>query len=129
MENEVQHHFVKKSATLPIQPLSSALDGNGGWLESIKANFSANLKRLMRDRGLTGDQLATRLGVSSRSVYEWTRGNGLPKIDRLDDIAVALKTNFIELVRDPEVPLERQLAIEFIKEIALKLDHKVVKGN
>ncbi len=98
-------------------------------MESIRANFAANLKRLMKDRGLTGDQLAAALGVSSRSVYEWTRGNGLPKLDRLDAIAKALKTDFIELVRDPEVPLEHQLTIGFLRDMASKLGLKVVKDS
>lgn len=112
-----------------MSPLSFALHGNGGWLESIKTNFGLNLKRLMRDRGLNGEQLADRLGVSSRAVYEWTRGKGLPKIDRLDDIAGALKTNFIELVRDPNVPLEQELTIQFLSDIVGKLGHEIKKKS
>lgn len=81
----------------------------------------------MKDRGLTGEQLAEELGVSSRSVYEWTRGHGLPKLDRLDAIARALKTDFIELVRDPGIPLNHQITIGFLRDIAHRLGHELVK--
>lgn len=125
----MRHHFAKKHATLPSPSAIFPFDGTGGWLESIRANFAANLKRLMKDRGLTGDQLAGALGVSSRSVYEWTRGNGLPKLDRLDAIARALKTDFIELVRDPEIPLEQQLTLGFLRQMARRLGHDLVKPS
>lgn len=99
----------------------------GGVFGVVRDNFAANLKRLMKEKKLTGEELALKLNCSSRAVYEWTRGKGLPRLDRLDEIAAALDTDFLELVRDPKLPLEEQIALNFLQTIAEKLDFDVVR--
>jgi transcriptional regulator with XRE-family HTH domain len=40
--------------------------------------------------GLTQQQLATKVGVSRRSLYEWENGLSLPRADRVVELARAL---------------------------------------
>lgn len=101
--------------------------GSQGVADVVRDNFAANLKRLMKAKRITGEELALKLGCSSRAVYEWTRGKGLPRLDRLDEIAAALGTDFLELVRDPQLPLEDQIALNFLRLIAEKMDFDIVK--
>lgn len=98
-----------------------------GVFKVVRDNFAANLKRLMKEKEITGEELALKLNCSSRAVYEWTRGKGLPRLDRLDEIAAALDTDFLELVRDPKLPLEQQIALNFLQSIAEKMDLSVVR--
>ena len=41
------------------------------------------LKELRREKGVTQEQLAERLGVSSRTVSRWETGSNLPDLDLL----------------------------------------------
>lgn len=122
----MRFHLVESCETLIVLKLVGLVDG-GDPLKSIKENFPGNLKRLMQSRQMNGDELAAALGITRRAVAEWTRGKGLPRLDRLDDIAKALDTNFIDLVRDPDAPLEEQITINFLEQIADLIGADVVK--
>lgn len=122
-------NFVNKVRTVPIDSATLALDGNGGWLESIKDNFPDNLRRLLGDSGLKKGHFAEAVGVSPSMVSQWLGGTSLPELWRFDAIANVLKTDFIELVRNPKVPLEHQLTISLLREMARKIGHDLVKKN
>lgn len=94
---------------------------------SIGKNVPANLARLLRDRGLLGKDFAKALNVSTATVSHWLTGKSLPETWRFDDIARVLKTDFIELVRDPEIPLEQELTVGFLREMATRLGHELKK--
>ncbi len=104
-------------------------DGSGGWVESIRKYFPKNLERLLKDRGLKKKQFAVAVGVSERTVYQWLDGDNLPELSKFDLIAKVLKTNFIELVRDPSMPLEHQLTIWLLKKMAQDVGHDIVKKS
>lgn len=43
-----------------------------------------NIKRMVREKGLTVHELSIRLGdVSEQAIYKWFRGDNLPSIDNL----------------------------------------------
>lgn len=43
-----------------------------------------NIKRLVREKGMTVHELSVRLGdVSEQAIYKWFRGDNLPSIDNL----------------------------------------------
>ena len=50
-----------------------------------------------KDRGLTMDQLADRLGVTRQSVGAWEGGIALPSADKLPEIAAALGCSIDDL--------------------------------
>jgi len=43
--------------------------------------------------GLTQQQLASKVGVSRRSLYEWENGLSLPRADRVVELARALNVS------------------------------------
>ena len=50
-----------------------------------------------KDRGLTMDQLADRLGVTRQAVGGWEGGIALPSADKLPEIAAALRCSIDDL--------------------------------
>lgn len=123
-------NLLRKMSTSLAWRETTSFDGTGGdWLESIKQYFPKNLARILADRGLPKGQFAAALDVSASTVSHWLNGDTLPELWRLDDIARVLKTNFIELVRNPEIPLEHELSINFLREMARRLGLDLVKKN
>ena len=53
----------------------------------MEHNFSRNLKTLRAEKGLTQEQVAERLNVSSQAVSRWECGTGTPDIMLLPEIA------------------------------------------
>ena len=51
------------------------------------STVSRNIARLRREQNLTQLELADRLGVSFQSVSNWERGNSMPDISRLPELA------------------------------------------
>lgn len=54
-----------------------------------------------KDRGLTMDQLADRLGVTRQAVGAWEGGIALPSADKLPEIAAALRCSIDDLYTVP----------------------------
>lgn len=63
------------------------------------ANFGPNLKRIRLERGLTHEQLAERLDVSARVVYDWEDGFKYPRFQRAVDIANELEVSLDSILR------------------------------
>ena len=63
-------------------------------------NFSINLRRERKKRGLTQNELAQGIGVSRVAVTEWETNTRYPTVDRLYDIAKFLKIPVTALVSD-----------------------------
>ena len=53
--------------------------------------FPARLKRERLKRGLTQQSLAKKIGLSQQAVASWETGAKIPTIDRVIDVARALK--------------------------------------
>ena len=50
--------------------------------------ISKNLRRFRKERGMTQDELAKKLGVSFQSVSKWEQGKSNPDLAMLPAIAV-----------------------------------------
>ncbi len=58
----------------------------------------AFIRRLREEKGMTQEQLAAVLSVSSKAVSKWETGQGFPDITLLEPIAKALDISMIELL-------------------------------
>ena len=58
-----------------------------------------NFKQLLREKDMTGAQLARRIKVSPYTVWKWTNGKGEPTACRMLKIASALDVSVEEIVR------------------------------
>ena len=68
----------------------------------MELKIGAKLAGLRRERGLTQEQLAERLGVSAPAVSKWETDNSYPDITLLCPLARALGTNVDTLLRFEE---------------------------
>ena len=58
----------------------------------------ATVKRLREEKGLTQQQLAEEIGVSSKAVSKWETAKGLPDITLIEPLSVALGVSVMELM-------------------------------
>ena len=60
--------------------------------------IGAFLKELRKEKELTQEQLATKFGVSSRSVSRWENGNTLPELSVLVELADFYEVDIKEII-------------------------------
>ena len=58
----------------------------------------ATVKRLREEKGITQNQLAEQIGVSSKAVSKWETAKGLPDITLIEPLAKALGVSGMELM-------------------------------
>lgn len=58
----------------------------------------ATIKKLREDKGLTQQQLAKEIGVSSKAVSKWETAKGLPDITLIEPLSQALGVSVMELM-------------------------------
>lgn len=79
------------------------------------SKFAETIARLRKEKGLTQKQLAEQFGVSDRSVSKWERGETMPDVSLLPDIAVFFGVSVDDLLRSdaeseaPDAEEERAL--------------------
>ena len=49
----------------------------------MKANFADNLKKIRKERGLSQEELADKLGVSRQSISKWESSQAYPEMDKV----------------------------------------------
>lgn len=64
------------------------------------STFGENLKRIRKDKGLTQEQLADLIGVSSVYVVTYEKDKRKPKPDTIKKFAAALGCSYSDLVTD-----------------------------
>jgi len=68
-------------------------------------NISDKIRKLRRDRNLTQDQLASKIGVSLQTIFRWEDGKVKKiSIDDLEKIAEALEKPIEYFIKDEEDP-------------------------
>lgn len=89
----------------------------------MKLYVSENLKRLRKEKGLTQEQLATRLNVSFQAVSKWECGESYPDIVMLPSIAQIFSVSLDELVG-----MEKICSNEEAEKILAQVDVNESKG-
>ena len=71
-------------------------------------DMGKEIRRLRNDRGLTQEALAAALNVTAQTVSKWERGNSIPDVQLLPEIAVFFGVTIDQLfAMSPEQQLER----------------------
>ena len=68
----------------------------------VLEQLGARIARLRRERGLTQEMLADKMGVSPQAVSKWERGLAFPNPVWLDDLADVLGTDIDSLLTGKE---------------------------
>ena len=69
----------------------------------MELKVSENLKRLRKERGITQEELAKRLGVSFQSVSKWERGESEPSLSMIPMIAYLFDVSTDEIYSMDEI--------------------------
>ncbi len=72
--------------------------------EELKSRLGGNIARLRKVQGMTQADLAQRLNYSDKAVSKWERGESMPDILTLVQLAEELETDVNELLSDPNAP-------------------------
>lgn len=63
-------------------------------------NFAANLRSLMKERGLNDSKVGFALGISRQAVHQWRSGNGHPSEQNLENLCVVLDCKMADLLKE-----------------------------
>jgi transcriptional regulator with XRE-family HTH domain len=86
-------------------------------------DFAANLKRLRVEAGLSREELAREIGVSSLSVARWERAQAIPQRRQLRAVAAYFDAwDELDLVRPSTGPYGSQVP-DWAIEIGQRLEH------
>ena len=69
--------------------------------------FGENIKRLLDERGLTQLDLAVGIGVAPATISMYCKGQRMPRLDGVQDIANFLHVDWSELIETDEERRER----------------------
>lgn len=84
-------------------------------------NFSEKLKEIRKNKGLSQEQLAEKIGVSRQAITKWETGKGLPDVENMVIIAEIFKTTLDDLLRDPDAR-QKQHAPVYTSETIYDID-------
>jgi len=89
--------------------------------EKLKSQLGANIVMYRKRRGLTQAKLAERLNYSDKAVSKWERGESMPDVLTLVQLAELFDISVDELIRDPnEIPENSGGRIEQAMEAAVE---------
>ena len=89
--------------------------------EKLKSLLGANIVAYRKRSGLTQAKLAERLNYSDKAVSKWERGESMPDVLTLVQLAELFDTTVDELLRDPnEIPEHESGRIEHAMEAAVE---------
>ena len=102
--------------------------------EKLKKLIGANIGAYRKRQGLTQAGLAEKLNYSDKAVSKWERGESVPDVLTLMQIAELFEITVNELVADPDVLPENPGAVERVmgaaveKTLKRKADKKIILG-
>ena len=70
----------------------------------MNINIGENIKNLRKRKEITQEELAEHLGISFQSISKWERGDGLPDITMLPDLAEFFNISIDELIGADKMP-------------------------
>lgn len=94
-----------------------------------KSVMAANIKRLMREKGINSKELSKALEEPYSTVLSWAQGAYYPRIDKIEKMAEYFGCLKSDLIEDkPKQPAERELSErkkEFIKRVSEMTDSQL----
>ena len=102
--------------------------------EKLKKQIGANIAAYRKRMGLTQAGLAEKLNYSDKAVSKWERGESVPDVLTLTQIAELFEITVNELVEDPnELPpergrIEQVMANAVEKHLKRKADKRIILG-
>ena len=89
--------------------------------EKLKSQLGANIVMYRKRNGLTQAKLAEQLNYSDKAVSKWERGESMPDVLTLVQLAELFEIKVDDLIRDPnEIPVHESGRIEHAMEIAVE---------
>ena len=82
--------------------------------------FKEKIVRLRKNRGLTQDEFAARVGVSRQAVYKWESGQSYPEVAKLLEIKALFEISIDNLLDDSyevEAPVKKKKKAEAAKKV------------
>ena len=102
--------------------------------EKLKKQIGANLAAYRKRQGLTQAELAEKLNYSDKAVSKWERGDSIPDVLTLMQLAELFDITVNELVADPDVlpdnpgTMERVMGAAVERTLKRKADKKIILG-
>lgn len=66
----------------------------------VNDTVAKNLSHMLKLRGMTQFELASRMNVSTATISNWCNGVKLPRMDKIDKICAILQINRSDLIED-----------------------------
>ena len=103
--------------------------------EKLKSQLGANIVAYRKRSGLTQAKLAEQLNYSDKAVSKWERGESVPDVLTLVQLAELFDTTVDELIRDPDEipantggPIEQAMEKAVEKTLKRKANKRVILG-
>ena len=103
--------------------------------EKLKSQLGANIVAYRKRSGLTQAKLAEQLNYSDKAVSKWERGESIPDVLTLVQLAELFGITVDELLRDPDEipantggPIEHAMEIAVEKTLKRKANKRVILG-
>lgn len=103
--------------------------------EKLKSQLGANIVMYRKRSGLTQARLAEQLNYSDKAVSKWERGESMPDVLTLVQLAELFEITVDELIRDPDEipentggPIEHAMEVAVEKTLKRKANKKVILG-
>ena len=86
-------------------------------------NFNEKLREARKEKRLSQEKLAEKIGVSAKTVYKWEQGEFFPELGKIPHLAEALEVRESWFFEDEEV-LDTPINLE---SISRKLDESLAR--
>ena len=102
--------------------------------EKLKKQIGANIAAYRKRQGMTQAELAEKLNYSDKAVSKWERGDSVPDVLTLMQLADLFDVTVNELVADPDVlpdnpgKMERVMGAAVERTLKRKADKKIILG-
>ena len=83
-------------------------------MEELKLIIAGNISRLRREAGMTQLELAEILNYSDKAISKWERGESIPDVGTLKQIAERFSETVDYLLR-PDHPIETDIKREYTR--------------
>lgn len=91
----------------------------------MKENIADNVRTARKEKGLSGAELASMLGLSHQTIYRWENGRGYPDISQLELLSEALSRPpeyFLRGSDDAQDTVSIRVPREYAQEVVRFLD-------